>query len=207
MSTGEWIGRSLCGFTRLITGAKPIWQAPLALDRQRIFYANHRSHGDFLTLWAALPLVQRRSTRPVAGADYWRTTPVRRYLSDHVFNSVLIPRKPSRSGPNPLDLMGAALSQGHSLIFFPEGTRNLEDDLLPFKTGLYHIAKAFPEVDLIPVWIENLGRVMPKGMLVPVPLLCSLTFGEALHLQPDEERQAFLTRSRDRLLALAPSAQ
>jgi len=207
MSTGEWIGRGLCGFTRLITGAKPIWQAPLVPERQRIFFANHRSHGDFLTLWAALPIALRRNTRPVAGADYWQTTGVRRYLSDHVFRSVLIPRKPSRTEPNPLDLMGAALQQGNSLIFFPEGTRNLDDDLLPFKTGLYHIAKAFPEVDLIPVWIENLGRVMPKGVFIPVPLLCSLTFGEALHLQPDEERQVFLTRCRDRLLALAPSAQ
>lgn len=207
MSTAEWIGRGLCGLTRLITGAKPIWRAPLMPDRQRIFFANHRSHGDFLTLWAALPLVQRRITRPVAGGDYWQTTPVRRYLSDRVFQSVLIPRKPSRHDPNPVDLMGAALSQGHSLIFFPEGTRNLGDDLLPFKTGLYHIAKAFPDVDLIPVWIENLGRVMPKGVFVPVPLLCSLTFGEALHLQADEERQSFLTRCRSQLLALAPSDQ
>lgn len=207
MSTGDWIGRSLCGFTRLVTGAKPIWQAPLVPDRQRIFFANHRSHGDFLTLWAALPIALRRNTRPVAGADYWQTTGVRRYLSDHVFRSVLIPRKPSRTEPNPLDVMGAALSQGQSLIFFPEGTRNLGDDLLPFKTGLYHIAKAFPEVDLIPVWIENLGRVMPKGAFIPVPLLCSLIFGEALHLQQEEPRQEFLTRCRDRLLALAPSAQ
>lgn len=207
MSTGEWIGRGLCSFTRLVTGAKPIWQAPLVPERQRIFFANHRSHGDFLTLWAALPIALRKHTRPVAGADYWQTTGVRRYLSDHVFRSVLIPRKPSRTEPNPLDLMGAALSQGDSLIFFPEGTRNLDDDLLPFKTGLYHIAKAFPEVDLIPVWIENLGRVMPKGVFIPVPLLCSLTFGETLHLQPEEERQVFLARCRDRLLALAPSAQ
>lgn len=207
MSTGEWIGRGLCSFTRLVTGAKPVWRAPLVPDRQRIFFANHRSHGDFLTLWAALPIVLRRNTRPVAGADYWQTSGLRRYLSDHVFHSVLIPRKPSRTGPNPLDLMSAALSQGHSLIFFPEGTRNLEDELLPFKTGLYHIAKAFPDVDLIPVWIENLGRVMPKGAFIPVPLLCSVTFGEALHLEPDEERQAFLGRCRDRLLALAPSAR
>lgn len=207
MSTGEWIGGGLCSFTRLVTGAKPIWQAPLVPDRQRIFFANHRSHGDFMTLWAALPISLRRKTRPVAGADYWDTTAVRRYLSYQVFRSVLIPRKPSRTEPNPVDLMGEALGQGDSLIFFPEGTRNLGDELLPFKTGLYHIAKAFPDVDLIPVWIENLGRVMPKGAFIPVPLLCSLTFGEAIHLQPDEDRQAFLTRCRDHLLALAPSAQ
>lgn len=207
MPLGEWIGRSLCGFTRLMTGAKPIWRAPLQPDRQRIFFANHRSHGDFMTLWASLPLALRRHTRPVAGADYWDSTSVRRYLSEQVFHSVLIPRKPSRSQPNPVELMGAALSQGHSLIFFPEGTRNLDEELLPFKSGLYHIARAFPEVDLVPVWIENLGRVMPKGAFIPVPLLCSLTFGEAIHLQGDEERQAFLDRCRHALLALSPEAR
>jgi 1-acyl-sn-glycerol-3-phosphate acyltransferase len=207
MAVSEWIGRSLCGFVRFITGARPVWLTLQVTDRQRIYFANHRSHGDFLGIWASLPLAQRRKTRPVAGADYWTTTRLRRYLSNEVFRSVLIQRKPSSTEPNPVDLMGDAISQGDSLIFFPEGTRNSGEELLPFKTGLYHIAKAFPEVDLIPVWIENLGRVMPKGVFIPVPLLCSITFGEALHLHPNEGRQEFLTRCRDQLLALAPSAQ
>lgn len=205
MFLSELVGRSLCGVTRVITGVKPIWHAPLVPNRQRIFFANHRSHGDFLTLWAALPITQRRMTRPVAGADYWQTTKIKRYLSDHAFRSVLIPRKPSRTDPSPVDLMGSALLQGYSLIFFPEGTRNLGDDLLPFKTGLYHLAKAFPDVDLIPVWIENVGRVMPKGVIVPVPLLCSLTFGKPLHIHSGETRDDFLSRCRTQLLALAPS--
>jgi len=206
MSIGEWVGRGLCSFTRFVTGLRPIWQAPLE-QRQRIFIANHRSHGDFLTIWAALPIVMRRRTRPVAGADYWETSKVRRYLSYQVFNSVLIPRKPSRTDPNPIDLMGAALEKGDSLILFPEGTRNLGDELLPFKSGLYHIAKAFPQVEIIPVWIENLGRVMPKGVFIPVPLLCSVTFGEALHLLDGEDRQEFLDRCRQKLIDLAPSTQ
>jgi 1-acyl-sn-glycerol-3-phosphate acyltransferase len=207
MSIGEWVGRGLCGFTRGVTGVRPIWRAPLDLNRQRIFYANHRSHGDFLTIWASLPLALRRITRPVAGADYWEVSGVRRYLSHEVFHSVLIPRNPSRSGPNPVDVMGDALQQGQSLIFFPEGTRNLGDDVLPFKSGLFHLAKAFPNVDLVPVWIENLGRAMPKGAFIPVPLLCTLTFGEAFKIQPEEERQVFLNRCRDQLLTLSPSTQ
>jgi 1-acyl-sn-glycerol-3-phosphate acyltransferase len=201
-----WLGRGLCALTRLLTGAKPLWMAPLAPEKQRLYFANHRSHGDFLSLWAALPLAMRLKTRPVAGDDYWGSTPTRRYLSERVLNSLLIPRKPSRQGPNPLDLMAQALSAGDSLILFPEGTRNLGDDLLPFKSGLYHIAKAFPELDLVPVWIENLGRVMPKGAFVPVPLLCTLSFGAPLPRLPDEPRDAFLTRSRQALLHLAPSA-
>ncbi len=194
----------LCGFTQLLTGARPIWQQPLAPAQQRVYFANHRSHGDFLTLWASLPPALRRTTRPVAGADYWLTSPLRRYIATRVFRSVLIPRTLSRRDANPIDLMSQALAEGDSLIIFPEGTRNLGDDLLPFKSGIYHLAEAFPQLPFVPVWIENLGRVMPKGAFIPVPLLCTLVFGEALQLTPGETRQAFVTRSRQALLNLAP---
>ncbi len=194
---------SLCGFTQLMTGARPIWQQPPSAT-QRVYFANHRSHGDFLTLWASLPPALRKTTRPVAGADYWLTSPLRRYIANRVFKSVLIPRSLSRTQPNPIELMSEALNAGDSLIIFPEGTRNLGDDLLPFKSGLFHLAQAFPQVEFVPVWIENLGRVMPKGAFIPVPLLCTLIFGEALRLAEGESRQDFLTRSRSALLNLAP---
>ena len=71
----------------------------------------------------------------------------------------------------------AALDAGDSLIFFPEGTRALTDEMLPFKSGLYHLARANPTLELVPVRMENLSRVMPKGELLPVPLVCILTFG------------------------------
>lgn len=193
----------LCGFTQLMTGARPIWQQPPSTS-QRVYFANHRSHGDFLTLWASLPPALRKTTRPVAGADYWQASRLRRYIGEQVFNSVLIPRNLSRNQPNPIDLMSDALTAGDSLIIFPEGTRNLGDELLPFKSGIYHLAQAFPQVDFVPVWIENLGRVMPKGAFIPVPLLCTLIFGEALRINEGESRQDFLLRSRTALLNLAP---
>jgi 1-acyl-sn-glycerol-3-phosphate acyltransferase len=103
--------------------------------------------------------------------------------------------------------MAAALDQGSSLILFPEGQRNSSDTpLLPFKSGLYHLAKTRPGVDLVPVWIANLNRVMPKGEIIPVPLICTLTFGSPLHLTPDESKDAFLARATQALLALKPQA-
>lgn len=194
----------LCGFTKLLTGARPIWRQLAPNDQQRVYFANHRSHGDFLTLWASLPAKLRKQTRPVAGADYWLTSPLRRYIAKRVFHSVLINRKLNRNEPSPVDLMSEALKAGDSLIMFPEGTRNLGDDLLPFKAGIYHLAKAFPEVMFVPVWIENLGRVMPKGAFIPVPLLCTVIFGESLQFDPNESRDEFLARSRTALLNLAP---
>lgn len=198
---------SLCAFARLLTGVRAVWHGSTPEARQRIYFANHRSHGDFVLIWASLPPALRERTRPVAGADYWLATPLRRYIGGTVFRGVLIDRNGLKEGQNPVERMSEALAQGDSLIIFPEGTRNLGDGLLPFKSGIYHLARAHSSVELLPVWIENLGRVMPKGVVVPVPLLCSLTFGPPLRSADGEEKDAFLARAREALLALAPSEE
>ena len=189
---------------RLLTGARALWLGCTAQPVQRLYYANHSSHGDFVLLWASLPDELRRRTRPVAGADYWQRDGLRRYLINKVFNGVLIDRERATPEHNPLQPMLDALDQGDSLILFPEGTRNLEDGLLPFKSGLYHLTRLRPEVELVPVWIANLNRVMPKGRALPLPLLCTLSFGAPLEHLQDEGKQAFLERARNALLAIAP---
>jgi 1-acyl-sn-glycerol-3-phosphate acyltransferase len=189
---------------RLLTGARALWLGCTAQPVQRLYYANHSSHGDFVLLWASLPPELRRSTRPVAGADYWQRDGLRRYLINQVFNGVLIDRERGSAHSNPLQPMLDALDNGDSLILFPEGTRNLEEGLLPFKSGLYHLAQARPHIELIPVWIANLNRVMPKGRALPLPLLCTLSFGTPLQRLEDESKEAFLERARNALLAMAP---
>lgn len=189
---------------RLLTGARALWLGSTAQATQRLYYANHSSHGDFVLLWASLPPELRKRTRPVAGADYWQKPGVRSFLINKVFNGVLVDRE-RKEGANPLQAMLDALDGGDSLIIFPEGTRNLGDEpLLPFKSGLYHLAQARPDVELVPVWIANLNRVMPKGRALPLPLLCTLSFGAALESIEGEGKDAFLERARNALLALAP---
>lgn len=200
-------GLAISTFARFMTAPRAIWQGIEPVPHQRVYFANHSSNGDFVLLWTALPTPLRRQTRPVAALDYWLTSPLRAFIGREVFNAVLIDRRPEARTEDPVAQMVSALDQGSSLIIFPEGQRNsTEATLLPFKSGLYHLAKARPGVDLVPVWIANLNRVMPKGEIIPVPLICTLTFGAPLHLAEDETKDVFLARATQALLALKPQA-
>lgn len=204
----DFLAGVITGFTRLVTGAQARWIgcAPTAI--QRIYFANHASHADFALIWASLPSDLRVRTRPVAGADYWDKGRLRQYLIHQVLRGVLIERAGTARTRDPIETIVAALELGDSLIVFPEGTRNMSDEpLLPFKSGLYRVACRRPDVELVPVWMENLGRVLPKGEIIPVPLLCSINFGAPMRLAPGEEKQAFLGRVRQALLDLAAAAR
>jgi 1-acyl-sn-glycerol-3-phosphate acyltransferase len=194
-------------FARVLTGVRVEWRGATPDPRPRIYCVNHRSHGDFVLLWAVLPAPLRRLTRPVAGADYWLGGRLRAFVGARLFRAVLIDRNAARD-TDPIVAMTAALDARSSLILFPEGTRNTSDDpLLPFKSGLYHLAKARPDVEIIPVWIENLNRVMPKGELVPIPLLCTVTLGAPVVIERDEDKRTFLNRTRTALLELRAHGQ
>jgi 1-acyl-sn-glycerol-3-phosphate acyltransferase len=193
-------------FARMITAVRGIWLGIEPVRRQRVYFANHVSHGDFVLVWTVLPQRMRARTRPVAGADYWMKSPLREFIGRDVFKAVLIDRNAETRTEDPVEKMTEALDENASLIVFPEGTRNGTDQpLLPFKSGLFHLAKARPSVDLVPVWIANLNRVMPKGEFVPIPLICTVTFGAPLHVSDDESKDAFLARATAALLALSPA--
>jgi len=194
------------GFMKLLTGAQARWIGCRPEPTQRIYFANHTSHGDFVLIWTCLPPALRAKTRPVAGADYWLKGRVRRYVITDVLNGVLIDRDKATRTRDPIETLVEALDQGWSLIVFPEGTRNAGDEMLPFKSGIYHVARQRPEVELVPVWIENLNRVMPKGEVLPVPLLCSATFGAPTRLVPGEDKDAFLARLRQSVVDLEADA-
>jgi len=191
----------LLGFVRLLTGAQARWHGCPPKAEQRIYFANHQSHADLVLIWAALPTELRGITRPIAARDYWTTSRFKRWITGSVFNAVYVERE-RKGDEDPLAPLIAALESGDSLILFPEGTRGHAEDPQPFKSGLYNLARQFPDVVLVPAWIHNVQRVMPKGEVVPVPVLCSITFGEPLKLGTDEPRADFLTRARAAVMAL-----
>ncbi len=191
----------LLGFVRLLTGAQARWHGCPPKAEQRIYFANHQSHADLVLIWAALPQELRSITRPIAARDYWTASRFKRWITSAVFNAVYVERE-RKGDEDPLAPLMAALESGDSLILFPEGTRGHAEDPQPFKSGLYNLARQFPDVVLVPAWIHNVQRVMPKGEVVPVPVLCSVTFGAPLTLGSDEPRADFLTRARDAVMAL-----
>lgn len=198
-------GITLVLFTRFMTALRINWLGCEPVPRVRVYFANHSSNGDFMLIWAALPPPMRRTTRPVAGADYWLKNKLRAFIARHVIHAVLIDRRAEYRDQDPIEQMATAVDEGASLIIFPEGGRNRsEDPLLPFKAGLYNLGVARPDVDLVPTWIENLNRVMPAGEIIPIPLVCSVTFGEPIHVKEGEDKDAFVARAAAALLALRP---
>ncbi len=195
-------------FARFMTAVRGIWEGIEPVPRQRVYFANHTSNGDFVLIWTVLPSYLRRKTRPVAAADYWLSSKLKTFIGREVFNAVLIDRRPDERDHDPMERIIEAVDEGSSLIIFPEGKRNNTDEfLLPFKAGVYNLAQARPDVDLIPVWIENLNSVMPKGEVVPIPLICTVTFGAPIHVQEDEDKDAFLTRARSALIDLSETVK
>ncbi len=202
----------LAAVGRGISGVQVQWAGCKPDERQRIYFANHSSHLDFVVLWSALPSGIRAKTRPIAAKDYWEQTPLRRYLANNVFHAVFLERATASKAKSPdephfvgrhlIDEMADALGTEYSLILFPEGTRGTGEKVGAFRSGLYHLALRRPDVELVPAYLENLNRILPKGEFLPVPMLSLLTFGKPLQVEPEEHKDAFLERAREAVSSL-----
>lgn len=191
----------LSWIAKILSGASARWIDCHPDTCQRIYFANHTSHLDALVIWASLPSNIRRLTRPVAAKDYWEKGAIRRHIAKN-FNALLIDRKEIKVHRSPIDLMIKEAGDVHSLIVFPEGGRSTTGELGTFKSGLYYLGKKRPDFELVPVHIDNLNRVLPRGEFLPVPLLSCITFGPPIWLEKGESKSDFLNRARDCVMKL-----
>jgi 1-acyl-sn-glycerol-3-phosphate acyltransferase len=198
-----WLSYVLIGSVRALLGATPRWVGSKPEQRQRIYFANHTSHIDTVAIWSALTPDLRAKTRTAAAADYWGSSAIKRTIASKALNAVLIDRKRTDPQADPLGPLHEVLDAGQSVIIFPEGTRQPQPLPGAFKSGLYHLAQRFPDVELIPVYLDNLHRSMPKGTYLPVPLICTVRFGAPLPRIPEEDKSAFLERARTAVIELA----
>lgn len=193
------IARLLATIARLVSGASVFYLDRPPDARQRVYFANHTSHLDFVVLWAALPANVRNLVRPVAARDYWERGTLRRYLSENVFRAILIDRGGTGSmteARRTIDRLAAEMENRYSIIVFPEGTRGSGEEIAPFKSGLYHLCREKPGLELLPVYLDNMNRILPKGELLPVPMLSRVIFGRPMAMEDGEPKPAFLERSR-----------
>lgn len=195
------MGWFLLGLVRVLTGSQARWHGCPPKAEQRIYFANHQSHADLVIIWAALPKELRSVTRAIAARDYWTKTPFKQWLTTEVFNVIYVSRERT-ADEDPLEPLLEALAHGDSIILFPEGTRGHADEPQAFKAGLYNLACKFPGAVLVPTWINNVQHVLPKGEVVPVPVLCSVTFGAPIRVEEWEDHAAFSKRAREAVMAL-----
>ncbi len=192
--------RTIASLTRLFSGVRLLHASPHG-DGPAVFFANHTSHLDFAVVWAALPDGMRERTSPAAAEDYWSKSKLRRWIACELFQAVLIAREGITRENNPLDRLAACLESGRSVLIFPEGTRRTDGEVSAFKAGLFHLARRFPQIPLVPVHLDNLNRIMPKGAWVPVPLIAQAHFREPIRMNEGECKADFLARARSSLLA------
>jgi len=188
---------------RIVSGATVLWYESQPDDScQRVYFANHTSHLDALVVWAALPLAIREKTRMVAAQDYWEAGPIRRYISRSMLNAVLIERENVSFKNSPVRVMADEMKDVYSLILFPEGGRSQDGTLGEFKSGLYYLCKRRPDLELIPIYLNNLNSILPRGKTLPVPMLSRVIFGPPMWLEIDERKESFLERARNAVLKL-----
>ncbi|MBW8789996.1 1-acyl-sn-glycerol-3-phosphate acyltransferase [Rhizobium ruizarguesonis] len=196
------IRRFLVLLVRILVGARSEWRGCAPDPSRRIYFANHNSHIDTVAVMAALPWPVRRMTHPVAARDYWGTSAFRRFIAEKGLRAVLIDRKPLPD-TDPLAPIERLLEEGRSVLIFPEGTRSTTDEIAPFRSGIFRLACRFPDVDLVPIHLDNLQRILPKGSMLIVPITCTARFGKPLRVEPGEEKAEFLARARAAVIELA----
>ncbi len=186
---------------KFLSGASARWVDCQPDTCQRVYFANHTSHLDALVIWSSLPPEVRAVTCPVAARDYWTAGPIRRYCSS-LFNALLIDRKKIKVHKSPIDVLIHEIGEKYSLIVFPEGGRNTTGEIGDFKSGLYYLNKKRPDLELVPVYLDNMNRILPRGEFLPVPLLSCITFGAPIWLETGEPKVDFSRRAREALCRL-----
>ena len=164
-------------FIRLFIGLRVRGRESLNASKPFVLVANHSSHLDTVSLLSLFSLTRLRDIRPVAAADYFERNRFVSMFTRIAFNILPIARKNISAENNPLRQMQAAIEAGYSLIIFPEGTRGSGDEMSPFKAGVAHLLERTPGLPVVPAYLVNMGRSLPKGEFIPVPFFCEIRLG------------------------------
>ena len=170
-----------------------------------IVVANHNSHLDTFVLMTLFPLAQLNRLRPVAAADYFLRNRALAWFTLNIINMIPIERvRAGKRGEDPLQDCAKALEAGEILLVFPEGTRGESESLATFKGGVARLKEQYPDLPVVPVYMQGLGRALPKGEYTLVPVVVDVFVGEAVAWSGN--RQAFTQALRDAVTTMAAGA-
>lgn len=158
-----------------ITGVSLKQKLELGDEKQVIIVANHNSHWDTLAIMATVPYEIFKNLKPVAAGDYFAGKGLKRWVTNNVLDLLLIPRK-RKGDVSPLDQVRASLKSGKSILIFPEGTRGESEIMQDLKPGAAKLASEFPQIKVVPVQLEGMGKILPKGAKLPVPSMGSVKY-------------------------------
>ncbi len=165
--------------------------------------ANHNSHLDAAVLMWLFPLRRLARVHPVAAADYFGSTWLRRTMAMLFMNAIAIERRP-KLGRDVLAPVVDAIEAGESVILFPEGSRGEAGVVAPFRPGVGRLVRSLPGLLVVPVFMSGPERIWPRGKVVPVPLATDVNVGKPRSYPADLDPREIAERVRNDVLALAP---
>ncbi|CAA6799681.1 MAG: 1-acyl-sn-glycerol-3-phosphate acyltransferase (EC [uncultured Sulfurovum sp.] len=162
-----------------------------------ILVANHNSHLDTMIIMSLFSLKTLEKVRPIGAEDYFCNKPYKKWLSKNLIDLIALKRRPSKADGHPFGEIYKALDNGEIVFLFPEGSRGDPEVMKPFKTGIAHIAKDYPDVPVVPLSIYGAGKALPRGEALFVPFIIEVNVEEAIFYNGEskEEYTAILEQS------------
>jgi 1-acyl-sn-glycerol-3-phosphate acyltransferase len=160
-----------------------------------LFMSNHQSQFDILALISVLDAFQLRWVAkqelrkvPVLGLCIQRT------------HQIIVDRESRTQAVATIRRVKELLNAGISVLFFPEGTRSKDGQLLPFKPGGFAVAVE-TGVPVVPVTVNGSRAIMPSGDWKVRAGEIEIVLSEPIHLSKKTAREALLLKVQEVIAA------
>jgi 1-acyl-sn-glycerol-3-phosphate acyltransferase len=184
-------------FLRIFIGLQYFNNKSLRNIKQFILIANHNSHMDTMALMSAIPSRFIHRVHPIAARDFFGGSLFSRILMRYLVNATLIRRDREDPKRDPIDDMDKMLKKQRSLILYPEGSRGIPGKMSNFKRGLGYLVQRNPNINVIPVYLENIYKTLPKGKKLILPYNCSIKFGQPIKFNSLEMEDILKTAEKE----------
>ena len=183
-------------FLKIFIGLKYVNEETLKNKKQFILIANHNSHMDTMAIMSAIPSRYIHKVHPIAARDFFGGSLFKKILMRYLVNATLIQRDRDDPNNDPIDSMDKMLKKSRSLILFPEGSRGTPGVMSKFKKGLGYLIQRNPEINVIPVYLDNVYKTLPRGKNLILPYNCSIKFGDPIKFKSMDMEDILLSSEK-----------